>query len=354
MAVLESISAGAGASIEVVPPGRGGDLREILGAVELIASHRLAFVSVTDHPAGRAWVEGPRDAASGAAKGAVPGLPPRVEPVAIRTKPGTLGTAVALREAFGIVTVPHIVAMGADRLSTEDLLIDLHYAGFRDVFAVRGDERFAPWAGPAASARAEGGAEPAGVPPSGVAPDGYGHASDLVSHIADLNRGAYTPPAEGGAPTAFTVGVAGYPEKHYEAPNLAADLARLKAKVDAGAAYIVTQMVFDAGAYARFVAALRGLGVTVPVIPGVKPVLRASSIATIPRSFHVDLPEALVSSLEEARSPAGERAAGLAWSVRLCGELLDAGAPLIHFFTMGKGTATREVLDALYGVGGSR
>jgi len=326
--VLESLSGRARISIEVVPPSRGGDIEEIKAAVGLLMPHEPAFVSVTDHPMGRAWAD-------------AGGSPERV---ALRTKPGTLGTAVAIRDAFRVTTVPHLVCAGADRLATEDLLIDLHYAGFRDVFVVRGDERFAPSAlrGAPGVGAAEG---------AGGGSEGYAHAADLVSHIANLNSGRYTPPAQG-RPTAFRVGVAGYPQKHFAAPNPESDLRRLKEKVEAGASFIVTQMVFEAEAYSSFVERLRSLGVTVPVIPGIKPLLRASSMASIPRTFFVDLPDGLVRALEEARSPAEERAAGIAWAARLAGGLLEAGAPCLHFFTMGLGTATKAVLDALYGTKG--
>lgn len=325
MGVLESLAGRARISIEVVPPSRGGDIEEILAAVGAVMPHEPAFVSVTDHPVGRAWAD------SGG----------RPERVALRTKPGTLGTAVAIREAYRVTTVPHIVCSGAERLAVEDLLIDLHYAGFRDLFVVRGDERFVPAA-----------ARPGPSEPGEEGPAGYAHAVDMVSHIAQLNRGSYTPPAQG-RPTAFEIGVAGYPQKHFEAPNPESDLRRLKEKVEAGASFVVTQMLFEPGHYASFVGRLRELGVEVPVIPGIKPVLRASSLASIPRNFFVDLPEALVRALEEARSPAEERAAGIAWAVRLAAGLLDAGAPCLHFFTMGSGAATRAVLDALYGSKGA-
>jgi methylenetetrahydrofolate reductase (NADPH) len=323
LSVLESLAQGARASIEVVPPERGGDIEEIIAAVELIMPHRPAFVSVTDHPRGRAWADTPDGA----------------ERVALRTKPGTLGTAFALRDALKVETVPHLVARGSDRLAMEDLLIDLHYAGFRDVFVVRGDERFSP----------AGSASPASLPSA----ETYLHASDLVSHIAALNRGEYSPPSKG-KPTAFTVGVAGYPEKHIEAPNFEADLERLVAKVEAGAGFIVTQMVFDAAVYALFVARLRDRGVTVPVLPGIKPLLRLSSLRNVPKTFFVNVPPALAEALEDAKSPAEERAAGLAYAVKLCRELLDSGAPTLHFFTMGSGLGTKAVLDALYGSGGAR
>jgi methylenetetrahydrofolate reductase (NADPH) len=325
--VMDALSEGGRISIEVVPPGRGGDIEEILRAVELLMPRNPAFVSVTDHPAGRAWADGE-------------GGPARV---ALRTKPGTLGTAVALKEAFGVRAVPHLVSSGADRLAMEDLLIDLHYAGFRDVFAVRGDERYAA----PALRRPRGAAAPA-APEACPETSGYAHASELVSHIASLNRGEYTPPSEG-RPTAFTVGVAGYPQKHFEAPNLQSDALRLKEKIEAGASYVLTQMVFEAAPYAELVARLRALGVDVPVVPGLKPVLRASTLESIPRTFFIDLPKGLLDAMAGARSPAEERAAGVGWTAALARDLIDAGAPCLHFFTMGTGAGTKAVLDALYG-----
>ena len=324
--VLESLAQGGRISIEVVPPSRGGDIDGILRAVELLMPRDPAFVCVTDHPEGRAWAESE-------------GGPARV---ALRTKPGTLGTAVAVREAFGVRSVPHLVASGADRLAMEDLLIALHYAGFRDVFAVRGDERFAPIA-----LRPKPGAGPGGA---AARPEerGYKYASDLVSHIASLNRGEYIPPSEG-KPTSFSVGVAGYPQKHFEAPNLEEDARRLKEKLGAGASYVITQMVFEARHYVEYVSLLRGMGIDAPVVPGLKPVLRASTLASLPRTFFIDLPPGLVRAMQEARSPNEERAAGIAWAADLARSLIDAGAPCLDFFTMGAGTGTKAVLDALYG-----
>jgi methylenetetrahydrofolate reductase (NADPH) len=246
-----------------------------------------------------------------------------------------------LKETFGVRSLPHLVSSGADRLAIEDLLIDLHYAGFRDVFVVRGDERFSP---PALRPRPVGGAGPAGPREQ----SSYRHAVDLVSHIASLNRGEYTPPSEG-KPTSFTVGVAGYPQKHFEAPNLEEDAKRLKEKLEAGASYVLTQMVFEAKPYADFVARLRAMGVTAPIVPGIKPVLRASTLASIPRTFFIDLPPALVKAMNEARSPDEERAVGISWAAALARDLIDAGAPCLHFFTMGSGAGTKAVLDALYG-----
>jgi methylenetetrahydrofolate reductase (NADPH) len=224
----------------------------------------------------------------------------------------------------------------------EDLLIDLHYAGFRDLFVVRGDQRYAPL-----GLRAKPGEDQADGQLSSKL-DGYIHAVDLVAHVSALNAGRYTPPSEG-RPTDFTVGVAGYAQKHFEAPNLETDMLHLKEKIDAGASFVITQMVFEARQYAELVRGLDALGIKVPIVPGIKPVLRASSLASIPRTFFVDLPQGLIMALSEARSPTEERTAGIEWAVRLARDLLDAGAPCLHFFTMGSGAATKAVLDGLFG-----
>lgn len=325
MSVIAALSGGTRFSVEVVPPPRGAGLDELYRAVETVMPHAPAFVSVTDHPGGLVYAESENG------------------PVlkSLRAKPGTLGTALALANRFGVLTVPHIVATGKDRFSVEDLLIDLHYAGIRDLFLVRGDERNAPGtvsSGPAASSGGKSGSA-----------QGYASATELVEHAAALNRGEYLSGHGDGETTAFEIGVAGYPEKHFEAPNLDTDIERLRKKIEAGASYVVTQMVFDPEDYFRFVERLRALGVTVPILPGIKPITRAAQVSSIPGRFFVDIPAAFVHAITEARSPAEERASGLAWAVKTTERLLDGGAPGVHFFTMGRGGATRAVLDALFG-----
>lgn len=323
--VRDALGSGHCLSIEMVPPPRGGDLESLMTAMETIAPHNPSFVSVTNHPGGKAWI----DSADG---------PKRV---ALRTKPGTLGTAVALRDRFGITTVPHIVGGMIDRLDVEDLLIDLHYANFHDIFVVMGDDRYTP-------AALSAGGPAGGTSRKGRDRDGYNHASDIVEHIARLNRGEYTPPSEG-KPTSFVVGVAAYPQKHFAAPNLETDIDHLVEKIRAGASFVITQMIFEASHYVNLVHRLREAGLDTPVLPGIKPILKASSLDMIPRTFFVDLPPRLVSTLREAKSPQEEKAAGIGWTVQLCRDLLDAGAPGLHFFTMGRGAGTRWILDALFG-----
>ncbi len=315
--VLDALSGGKKRfSLEVIPPLRGGDMDAIMHAVEATMPWQPAFVSVTDHA---------RSAASSDCEGEGAFVP--------RPRPGTLGTAVAIRDRFGISTIPHLVAFGAERLAMEDLLIDLHWSGFHDIFVVRGDD-----GRPAATKDAC----------ADVASPSYPAAVDLVRHIADLNAGRYSPPVEG-KPTAFVVGVAGYPEKHVLAPSFEADMDRLVEKLEAGASFIITQMVFDADHYRRIVRELRRRGFSLPVIPGLKPILRHSSLSLIPSSFFVDIPRPLAAAMEEARSPAEERRVGTEWAVRIAHDLLDAGAPCIQYFTMGRGDALKDILKSTFG-----
>ena len=313
-------------SIEVVPPSRGGDPDGVIACVEAVAPFEPAFVSVTDHPAGRAWEE----------RAGVPVAVP------IRGKPGTLGLCVAIRERTGAVVVPHVVCLGSDRFKAEDQLIDLRYAGFSDVFVVRGDERFIPFAEKSAAAGTNAGALP--------------RAIDLVRIVAAMNAGDYLSDGSRGSPAGLTVGVAAYPEKHPASPNPEADLAALAEKMAAGASWIATQMVFDAARYADFAARARAAGITAPIIPGVKPLVRARSLAGVPGTFFVDVPKELARNLSEARSPAEERLAGLRHAAALVEALFDAGAPCVHFFTMGKARDAVETLSAVFGEpsGGSR
>ena len=306
--------------MEVVPPPRGAGLEDLFSAVEALLPYGPAKVSVTDHPS----------AAPDPERLDSPGYPARPQP---RRAPGTLGTALAIRSEFRVRTVPHLVATGADRLAMEDLLIDLHYAGFRELFVVRGDDRFSRVKEDEGSSSERG----------------YSCAAALVAHVEALNRGEYLPRAQPGKPTDFSVGVAGYPEKHFAAANKTSDLRRLKEKVDAGASYIVTQMLFDSDTYFEFVERLREAGISIPVIPGIKPLTRASQAASVPRNFFVDLPDSLVRALESARTPAEERRIGIAAAARLAERLLAGGAPCLHFFTMGKGGSTKAVLDAVFG-----
>ena len=234
--------------------------------------------------------------------------------------------------------MPHLVCLGNDRFKAEDQLIDLRYAGFTDVFVVRGDERFTPFVS------RDGGAT-SGACRYGILP----RAVDLVRIVAAMNRGDYLSDGSKGSPAGFTVGVAAYPEKHPASPNPEADLASLREKVEAGASWIATQMVFDAESLRRFRKPGPGRRHRCAHHPGLKPLVRAKSLAGVPGTFFVDVPRALVDALTEARSPAEERLAGIRHAAALVERLYDAGAPCVHFFTMGKARDAVETLEAVFG-----
>lgn len=304
-------------SIELVPPSRGGNPDAIFACVEATAPFEPAFISVTDHPFGRAWEE-------------------RLgKPVAmpIRAKPGTLGLCVALREKTGAIVVPHLVCIGNDLFKAEDQLIDLCYAGFSDIFVIRGDERFTPFANKLDDSNDKS----------------LKRAIELVELVAAMNNGEYLSDGTKGSRAGFSVGVASYPEKHHQAANLEADIANLAKKEKTGASWSVTQMLFDASIYSAFLEKLKASGIGLPVIPGIKPIMKARSLASIPGTFYVNLPQSLVNALENARTPKEERLAGTRHAATLVQELYDAGAPCVHFFTMGRAKDTVEVLEAVFG-----
>ncbi|GAB1432471.1 methylenetetrahydrofolate reductase [NAD(P)H] [Spirochaetota bacterium] len=308
-------------SIELVPPGRGRDPDGTIACVEAVARFEPAFVSVTDHPAGRAWEE---------RMGKAVALP-------IRAKPGTLGLCVAIREKTGALVVPHLVCIGNGIFKAEDQLIDLCYAGFNDIFIIRGDERFIPFAGKQENEDKKE----------------LKHALDLVELAAAMNRGEYLSDGSKGAMTKFSVGVAAYPEKHPQAANLESDLAALANKEKGGASWAATQMLFDAAIYESFVNKSGKAGIGLAIIPGVKPVLNARSLSRLPGTFFVNIPQKLVNALENARSPAEERLAGIKHAASLVQKLYDAGAPCVHFFTMGRAKDTVDVLEAVFGPKGA-
>jgi methylenetetrahydrofolate reductase (NADPH) len=304
-------------SIEITPPEKGRSITELYGSVDQLLPFQPTFITVTYHQQ-RIVYEEP--------------VPGRIRKVPRRKNPGTVGICAAIYNRYKVETVPHIICGGFSRYETEDALIDLQYLGFKNLFVIRGDpapgqKEFTP------------------------EPDGHRFASELTAQIAAMNHGHYLEDLDNAVPTDFCIGVAGYPEKHYEAPNRADDLRHLKEKVDAGADYIITQMVFAARPFRDFVDRARAIGIKVPIIPGIKPVTNARQLVAIPREFHVDLPEELVSCITRAATPADAARAGVEFTTKLCRELLRQEVPGLHFYTLGRGRATVEVLRALSGEG---
>jgi methylenetetrahydrofolate reductase (NADPH) len=304
------------ASFELVPPLKGSDVTRLYDSIEPLMEFEPPFINVTCH---RDEVE------------YVPNSDGTYTKMTLAKRPSTIAIVAAIMRRFPqLEIVPHVICGGASRSKVESELLDLHFLGIQNVVALRGDaipgQRFF-------------------IPES----DGFSHSSELVGMIHNLNQGKYLDPTvKNGLPTEFCVGVAAYPEKHYEAANLDTDIQHLKEKVEAGADYIVTQMFFDNSQYFHFVEQLRQAGITVPVIPGLKPISSQRQIDLLPRSFHIDIPQALVSELNKAKSPLDAYQVGIEWAIQQSRDLLANGAPAIHYYTMAKTDNVRQIVKAVF------
>ena len=303
-------------SIELLPPLKGQHIDSIYRTMDALMTFNPAFVDVTYHREEYVYRE------------VGPGL---LQKRTVRKRPGTVGICAALMNRYEIETVPHIICGGFSVEETENALIDLDFVGVRNVLALRGD-----------AIRSEGRFK--------ADADGHTYAIDLVDQIVDLNKGVYLDPdLKNTTATSFCIGVAGYPEKHFEAPNPDSDLRWLKQKVDHGAEYIITQMFFDNRRYFDFVDRCRDNGIDVPIIPGIKPLTTATQLSVLPQVFHVDLPDELVAAVEAAKTKDQVREAGISWCTRQAEELLDRGVPTLHFYTMGKANPTVEIARRVFG-----
>lgn len=303
-------------SIELLPPLKGQHIDSIYRTMDALMPFDPAFVDVTYHREEYVYRE------------VGPGL---LQKRTVRKRPGTVGICAALMNRYEIETVPHIICGGFSVEETENALIDLDFVGVRNVLALRGD-----------AIRSEGRFK--------AEADGHAYAIDLVDQIVDLNKGVYLDPdLKNTTTTSFCIGVAGYPEKHFEAPNPDSDLRWLKQKVDHGAEYIITQMFFDNRRYFDFVDRCRDNGINVPIIPGIKPLTTATQLSVLPQVFHVDLPDELVAAVEAAKTKEQVKEAGIAWCTRQAEELLERGVPTLHFYTMGKANPTVEIARRVFG-----
>mgnify|MGYP001169042339 CR=1 FL=1 len=298
-------------SFEIIPPRRGGSLESLLGLIERLAKHRPPFIDITSHPAVISYEDGPKG----------------LRRVVKRKRPGTLGLCALVQHKFGIDAVPHVICRGFTKEETEDFLIELHYLGIDNVLAIRGDDN--------------GYDKPL---PEGRSNNAY--ARDLVEQITAMNQGAYLDRNQKSDPTKYCVGVAGYPEKHFEAPNLAEDIANLKRKVDAGAEYVVTQMFFNNVHYFNFVDRCREAGITVPIIPGLKILASHKQLTMLPKTFLCELPEELVASARRAEGKSVVEV-GIEWALKQSQELLEAGVPALHYYVMQNTRAVDELLSRL-------
>ena len=302
-------------TIELLPPLKGENINSIYEAIEPLIGFSPAYINVTYHQEELVYKPRPD------------GL---VEKQVIRKRPGTVAIAAAIRFKYGIDVVPHMICGGFSRQETEDGLIDLNFLGIDNVLALRGD--------PPKNGKAF-------VNENG----GHVHAADLVRQISRLNKGLYMEEdLLQPSPTNFCVGVAGYPEKHSESPNIEADLQYLKEKVDAGAHYIVTQLFFDNSKFFSFVEQCRSIGITVPIIPGLKPISIKNHLNVLPGIFSIDVPMDLVKEVEKCKDNAQVREVGIEWAIAQSKELMQFGVPALHFYTMGKSDNVCKIAKAIF------
>jgi methylenetetrahydrofolate reductase (NADPH) len=302
-------------SFEILPPLKGRDIRSIYEGIDPLMKFNPSFINVTYHREEVIYKERGH------------GL---LQKVRLRKRPGTIGICATIKAKYEVDTVPHLICGGFSREETEDALIEINFLGIDNVLALRGDAIKN---------------EPHFIPER----DGHPHAVDLIHQIRALNRGKYLHDEElEAAPTDLCIGAACYPEKHPEALNLSVDIAYLKEKVDAGAEYLVTQMFFDNSRYFDFVDRCRAEGITVPIIPGLKPITTLRHIAFLPKTFRVDLPDVLARKLVACRTDAEVKKVGIEWTIAQCQELKEHGAPCLHFYTMGKSDAVRTVVESIF------
>jgi methylenetetrahydrofolate reductase (NADPH) len=302
-------------SFEILPPLKGKSIQSIYDHLDPLMEFKPSFINVTYHRSEQVF----KKKGDGS-----------FEKVEVRKRPGTVGICAAIMNHYRVDTVPHLICGGFNKRETEDALIDLHFLGVDNVLVLRGD-----------AAKNETFFEPEA--------NGNAYAIDLLKQVMDLNHGVYLEEdIREGFRTNFCIGVAGYPEKHFEAPNLQTDLAYMKAKVDAGADYIVTQMFFDNKKYFEFVKSCREAGINVPIIPGLKPISNKKQLSVIPRTFHVDIPTELSLEIMKCKADSDVEKVGVEWLVSQSRELKQAGVPVLHYYTLGKPRVIRDTVRQVF------
>lgn len=298
-------------SFEILPPLKGYSIQSVYDILDPLMEFNPPFIDVTYHREEFVY------------KKAREGF---FEKISIRKRPGTVGICAAIINKYKVDAVPHLICGGFSKSETENALIDLNFLGVDNVLLIRGDAR-----------KPEMTFEPE--------PNGNQFAIDLVKQVGNMNKGIFLhEEISNGHHSDFCIGVAGYPEKHFEAPSLKTDLKYLKQKVDAGAHYIVTQMFFDNQKYFDFVKLCRENDINLPIIPGIKPLTRKRQITSLPRIFHVDIPDELAEETSKCKTDEAVKALGIEWSIQQCKELIDFGIPCLHFYTMSDVHAVRSIV----------
>lgn len=302
-------------SFEILPPLKGGRMQDIFHTLDPLMEFKPPFIDVTYHREEFLYIR----KNSG-----------YYEKTAIRKRPGTVGICAAIMHRYGVDAVPHLLCGGFTKEETENVLIDLNFLNIKNVLALRGDARKF---------------ETKFVPED----NGHHYAIDMVKQIADMNQGKYLDDnIENGEKTDFCIGIAGYPEKHFEAPNMESDLYWTKKKVEAGAGYIVTQMFFDNQKFFDYVKACREAGINVPIVPGLKPLTKKYQLNSIPRHFFIDLPEDLAKEMIKAKNAQARKEVGIEWCTMQSKELKAAGVPCLHYYTMGDAETTTKIVEQVY------
>ena len=300
-------------AFELLPPLKGDGCCGVFGSIDRLIGFDPAYINVTFHREGIKQAVRPDGS---------------VEWHVVRRRPGTVGISAAIQKKYGVEVVPHLICGGQSKYDIEDALIDLDFLGLHNVLALRGDKSqnekfFMPH------------------------PQGHSHAVDLVRQIAAMNRGEFVDgEVEECHHSKFSIGVAGYPEVHAEARDITSDIARLRDKVDAGAEYVITQMFFDNAKYFDFVRRCREAGITVPIIPGIKPLSTLRHLEILPETFGVKLPEELVREVKA--HPDGVREVGTEWAIAQSRELMAAGVPVLHYYTMSRTTNIQKIVKAVF------
>lgn len=301
-------------SFEILPPLKGKGIQSLYQHLDPLMEFKPSFINVTYHRSEHVF----KKKADGT-----------FEKVVVRKRPGTESICAAIMNKYNVDTVPHLICGGFGINETEDALINLNYLGIDNVLVLRGD-----------AAKNESSFE--------AEPGGHQYAIDLLKQVRNLNAGVYLEEdLKNTTQTKFCIGVAGYPEKHFEAPNMETDLKYLKEKIDAGADYIITQMFFDNKKYFAFVDACREIGITVPIIPGLKPVYTRKQLTMLPKTFHIDLPTELANEMSRCQTDLEVEKVGTEWLLQQSRELKKAGVPVLHYYTLGRPQIVANVVKEL-------
>ena len=301
-------------SFEILPPLKGKGIKAIYDHLDPLMDFKPAFINVTYHRSETMF------------KKQADGSFSKIE---VRKRPGTVGICAAIMQHYKVDPVPHLICGGFTREETEHALIDLAFLGIDNVLVLRGD-----------AAKNEASFEPE--------PNGNRYAIDLLKQVVNLNHGIYLEEVKDYGNAKFCIGVAGYPEKHFESPNREMDIQYLKAKVAAGAEYVVTQMFFDNQKYFEYVDKCREAGITIPIIPGLKPIYSKKQLSILPRIFHVDMPMALSEAITKAKTDEEVEEVGADWLLAQSRELKNAGVPVLHYYTLGKPKLIHKVVKELF------